>query len=394
MTYTISSWVVALAVFGCALAAENRPTTGPTANDSKTVPSEEVLSPAMRKSRDEAVDRALSWLASRQSSNGAFPTLDIGQPAVTALGLLAFLSCGHVPGEGPYGDKLAAAVDFIISHQDSEGLIATVSTPGYFRLHTASHTNIYNHAISAIALCEVYGMTAAERSRQIRPVIEKAVRFSRGRQLAPKEHSEDKGGWRYLRRWYYRDADLSVTSWQLVFLRSAKNAGFDIPTEYVDEGLAFVQRLYDPERGCFVYELSPDGFYPTRGMVGAGILSLSMAGKHGTEMAQAAGDWVLRNPFDRYNRLPVDPRTGLESTSRDRYHYGAYYCSQAMFQLGGRYWQRFYPRLVKTLVENQGSDGSWEAEAGEDNRYGNVYTTALVVLALSPPYQFLPVFQR
>jgi hypothetical protein len=162
----------------------------------------------------------------------------------------------------------------------------------------------------------------------------------------------------------------------------------------MDEGLTFVKRLYDLRRNCFIYELSPDGNYPTRGMVGAGILSLSMAGLHGTPMARSAGEWVLRNPFDRYNRRPPDPRTGLESTARDRYHYSAYYCSQAMFQLGGHYWERFYPPLVRTLVANQYPDGSWEAEAGEDNRYGNVYTTALVILAMTPPYQLLPVFQR
>jgi hypothetical protein len=354
----------------------------------------EVLSPVLRKARDASINRALAWLASRQAGDGSFPTLDIGQPAVTSLCVLAFLSCGHLPGEGPYGGHLEAALRFILSCQDSDGLIAKTPTPPGFQLHTASHTNIYNHAISGLALCEAYGMTSGARAGRIREAIEKAIKFTRGRQLAPKQYPEDRGGWRYLKRWLWRDSDMSVTSWQLVFLRSARNAGFDVPTEYVDQGLDFVRRCYDPSRGCFIYELSQDGNYPTRGMVGAGILSLSMAGLHQTEMAQTAAKWVLKNGFERYNQLPIDPRTGSSSTSRDRYHYSAYYCSQAFFQLGGRYWEQFYPPLAKTLVSNQSADGSWEAEAGEDQRYGNVYTTALIVLALSPPYQLLPVFQR
>ena len=132
----------------------------------------------------------------------------------------------------------------------------------------------------------------------------------------------------------------------------------------------------------------------TRGMVGSGVFSLSLAGKHNTPMAQTGAEYILRVGFDDYNRRPIDPRTGREETSRDRYHYGAFYCTQAMFQLGGDFWERFYPRLVTALLDNQNPDGSWDAESGEDNRYGNTYTTALVVLILTTPNQLLPTFQR
>ena len=69
-------------------------------------------------------------------------------------------------------------------------------------------------------------------------------------------------------------------------------------------------------------------------------------------------------------------------------------CSQAMFQLGGDYWTRFYPPLMKLLTENQNEDGSWDAEAVQETKFGNHYTTALTVLALTPPYQLLPIYQR
>ena len=95
--------------------------------------------------------------------------------------------------------------------------------------------------------------------------------------------------------------------------------------------------------------------------------------------------WILKHPFTHYNR---------RRQSDDRYHYSAYYCSQAMFQLGGKYWEQFYPDLQKVLLTNQQRDGSWDREAVHDGQFGNVYTTALTVLALTPPYQLLPIYQR
>ena len=68
--------------------------------------------------------------------------------------------------------------------------------------------------------------------------------------------------------------------------------------------------------------------------------------------------------------------------------------SQAMFPLGGHYWADYFPPLMEVLVENQQSDGSWSAESGYDRNFGNSCTTALVILALSPPCQLLPLYQR
>ena len=56
--------------------------------------------------------------------------------------------------------------------------------------------------------------------------------------------------------------------------------------------------------------------------------------------------------------------------------------------------QSIFPKLMETLVKNQRKDGSWDREAVSDGRYGNVYTTALSVLALTQPYQLGPIFQR
>ena len=107
-------------------------------------------------------------------------------------------------------------------------------------------------------------------------------------------------------------------------------------------------------------------------------------------MAQRSGDWLLTRDFTKYN---ADKPAGGLSWQPDRYHYGVFHGTQAMYELGGRYWKKFYPPVVETLLANQQSDGAWSVET-YDKRYGNCYTTSLSILALSVPNQMLPIFQR
>ena len=66
-----------------------------------------------------------------------------------------------------------------------------------------------------------------------------------------------------------------------------------------------------------------------------------------------------------------------------------------MFQLGGDFWRKFFPRLLTVLAEAQHADGSWDIESLDaEANFGNIYTTALCVLSLTPPYQILPIYQR
>jgi hypothetical protein len=69
--------------------------------------------------------------------------------------------------------------------------------------------------------------------------------------------------------------------------------------------------------------------------------------------------------------------------------YGWYYCSQAMFQLGGKHWEGWAPRMYDILLKSQQQDGSWPAERG-----GATYSTALAVLAMAVTYHQLPIYQR
>ena len=123
-------------------------------------------------------------------------------------------------------------------------------------------------------------------------------------------------------------------------------------------------------------------------MNGAGILALAHAGFHHSEEARRAGDWLLQHGFGDYNAT-------MPGEHSDRYHYGVFTCCQAMYQLGGTYWKRFFPPAVEAMLANQQPDGSWPIDSQfKDYAYGNAYSSSLVVLTLGAPNQLLPVFQR
>jgi hypothetical protein len=344
---------------------------------------------------DEAVDRALVWLAGQQQRDGSFPTLDTGQPAVTCLCTMAFMSHGHVPGEGRYGTKLDAAVNYVLGCQKQNGLIALVGPDGPQISRRVEHdigvTVAYNHAISSLMLSELYGTTGAgDDAKRIERVITKSIATSLEMQRWPKERAIDRGGWRYIDDFDHEDSDLSITGWELMFLRSARNAGFNVPEGTINDAVAYVRRTFSQEYSAFGYAAG-EGDFRSRGMAGAGILALAHAGLHHTHEAQRSGEWILEHDFDNYNEI----NRFTQSWFNDRYHYGLFNCCQGMYQLGGRYWREFFPRAVRTVLAGQQPDGSWPAESHfHDGQFGNSYTTALVVLSLGAPNQLLPIYQR
>jgi hypothetical protein len=351
---------------------------------------DDVLPAAEWRRVDAAVDRALHWMAAQQQPGGAFPTLDRGQPGVTSLGVLAFMAHGHKPNDGEFGDRLEAATDFILSCQKANGLFA-LQGPEETRITPSVPNEIgeacaYNHAIASLTLSEMYGMGQPRRATQLQRAIDRALKATLEMQQWPKGIPDDRGGWRYITDDGPYDSDLSITGWQLMFLRSARNAGFDVPEQRVKDAVGYIRRTFDRGAGTFGYTLERTNSH-TRGMAGAGILALAHAGYHHSVEAQGAGKWLLENGFDDYN--------ANNGVGADRYHYSLFNACQGMYQLGSPYWERFFPRTVAALLASQQPDGSWQAESLQrDGAYGNSYTTALVLLSLGAPNQFLPVFQR
>jgi hypothetical protein len=379
-------------------AANSADDDDPAAAAEKANPGEDtpanVLSPDEWQRTDVAVERALAWLVSQQQPDGSFASLPTGQPGVTSLCVMAFIAHGHVPGDGPYARQLERAAEFVLSCQKQNGLLTFVGHDGPEILRDVNGhmgtTTAYNHAISALTVSELYGMSGGERAERMERVIKKALRASLEMQRWPKDNPSDHGGWRYLDNRDESDSDLSLTGWELMFLRSARNAGFDVPKKPIDDAVAYVRRCYSEKYGTFEYWIDrTDG--RTRGMAGAGILALAHAGFHKSTEAQRTGEWILAQKFEPYNQ-PI-----LYSGDKllDRYHYAVLNCCQGMYQLGGRHWEEFYPRIVRELLDHQQQGGSWPADRHKtDAKFGNAYTTALVIITLGAPNQLLPIFQR
>jgi hypothetical protein len=338
---------------------------------------------------DESAARALTWLASRQQPDGSFPTYETGQPGVTSLVVLAFLAQGNSPGNGDYGHELSRAIEYVISCQKPNGLLSIVGPEGQIEPNSPYRWQdvpaSYNHAISSLMLSEVYGMRELADQGKMRPAIEAALRVHQDVQRA-KKRNVDAGGWRYFSRYDQAESDLSITGWYLMSLRSARNAGFDVPQAPIDRAMAYVLRCYSHEEQTFTYTMPSPRRPLSRAMAAAGILALAHGGQHKSPEARAAGDWLLQNPFRDYNRLEFE---------KDSYHYGMFYTCQAMYQLGGDHWRKYFPNAAEQLIAHQASNGSWSPDAnGNEQTYGQCYTTALGVLALSAANQLLPIFQR
>ena len=366
----------------------------------RQAPSTKVLTKNQWKQVDESVKRGLQWLATQQQKDGSFKTLDMGQPAITSLCLMAFLAQGESPADGQYQQQLAKAVDYIIAQQKPNGLIAKtapeeVPIPRDIQHVGVGEQSAYNHAISGLALAEVYGQCNQEQAEQISPVIEKAIKATLEMQQWKGKQAYDVGGWRYVSRPFpNQDSDLSVTGWQLMFLRSAKNAGFDVPKASIDAAVKYVEKCFlkDKDRRAHSYlaDANVRRNAVTRAMAGAGVLAMAHAGKHDSQEVLDSGKWILAHDFSNYN---VDTTAYPITWTEDRFHYGALICTQAMFQLGGKYWEQFFPPLVDVLLANQEAKGSWPPEK-EERAYGSCYSTSLCILSFSVPNQMLPIFQR
>jgi hypothetical protein len=314
---------------------------------------------------DQAVAKALGYLRRTQTRDGCWKSFGFGSEksaGITGLSVMAFMSAGQTATEGEHSQAVADGIRWVLARQQQNGVIST-----------DRDYEMYHHGICTLMLAECIGMCPPDMSGDVRSALAKAVPVIL---KAQRQNGSHAGGWRYTV--YGGDADLSVTGWQLLALRAAKNVGCDVPAAAIDKAVAYVRRCYDDNRGTFTYTIR--GTH-TVACAGTGILGLELCGRglHRCRQSLRAGAYVLRNP-----------------PSFDQAHcfYGLYYCSQAMFQLGDNYWTAYRARLHNLLLRTQRPDGAWFGNDGEARRVGPNYTTAMAVLALTVEHRFLPIYQR
>ncbi len=314
-----------------------------------------------------SIDRGIAYLTARVNDDGSIANGLRYPTATTSLAIMAFTAVGHQPTDlTPQGKVLRDALRYIL---DQERL-----TPeGYFG--QADNSRMYGHGITALMLCEMLGMGIDEQQdRVIRDRAERAISLILKAQAVNKRGSHYHGGWRYEPS--STDSDLSVTVWQVMALRASKAAGIDVPTQAIDDAVAYLERSYmqtSNNAGGFGYE---PGQQPRYATTAAGLLAMQVCGRYEHEKVLGAAKF-LRD-------LGPQP-------NEQWFYYGSYYYAIGMDQTGKDHGDHAAQRIWDTLSRLQRSDGSW---AGASQETDPVYATSLAILALSVRYHYLPIYQR
>jgi len=300
----------------------------------------------------EAIEKGLKFLASKQASNGSWPS-GAATVAVTALSGIALLSAGNTPQGGLYSGSVQRAAAFLVSACDPQN--------GYI---SVQNSNMYNHGFATVFLAEVYGMS---RDEKIHEALVRAVRLIENTQ-------NQQGGWRY--NPVPLDADLSVTICCLMGLRAARNAGVSVSKKTIASAVAYVKGCQNQD-GSFTYMFHGEPLKHQGGggyaRTSAGLCSLFYCGLYeGPEIDK--GLEYLRSQY----RILTQPY----------FMYAQYYAAQAFHQAGGADWQNYYFFMRDFFLQRQRPDGSWVGEVSPE------YETAMALIVLTMPNELLPIFQR
>ena len=346
-----------------------------------------------------ALDRGLAWLAANQTAAGNWDSTDLG---LVATGALAFLSAGHTPGSGRYGDNVQRALDYIVTNAKPSGLL-NISAP---------QRDMYNHGLATFVLGQAYGMTADPR---VGRTLDRALKLI-ARTQGPG------GGWNY--QALPQDGDLSLCVMQAKALRSAVDSGLDISPAVIEKAIARVRLHYFPKNGNpnapeaelrtiggqFTYNTG--GGNATVAMASAGVVCMQEFGQY--------EDWRIAKSMDVVTKAIKAAKP--QATRNGTMPFDAYtlnYVGQSLYQVGGQGWRDHYPKLRDCLVASQvigkgqgkqrakgqdkdrsqvsdedSDEGHWLAGAHVDGKPGMLYGTSVGVFILAIPNRYLPILQE
>ena len=330
---------------------------------------------------EAAVERGLRWLAANQGPEGNWGSNDLG---LVAVGGLAFLSAGHMPGIGEHGEACERALSYVVKNAKPSGLLNIAD----------GRRDTYNHGLATFVLGQAYGMTSDAR---VGKALDRALKLI-ARMQGPV------GGWGYEAK--PQDGDLSLSVMQAKALRSAVDSGFEIPPSVIEKAIVNVRGHYTPQGGNpnrpeaelrkipgqFTY--AKGGGNPTVAMAAAGVVCLQEFGQYddwriAKSMERVTTDIAKIKPAKAHNgQMPFDA-------------YTLNYVGQSLYQVGGPGWKQHYPALRDALVgsqvidpKNPANDGKWAAGNHVSGKPGDLYGTAVAVFVLSIPNRYLPILQE
>jgi len=352
-----------------------------------------------------AIARGLDFLARVQLDDGRWRFDDLrgtidpeeepvsirADVAATGLALLAFLGAGHDHIDGRYCWTVDDALQYLIRTQQENGeLFVDDGRP------TGLVTRFYGHGIAALALVEAYGMTG---DPQLISPAQRALDY-----LAQTQHPT-MGGWRYSPG---VNTDLSVTGWQLVALRSGQLAGLEVQPDTLARISKCLALCRDNASRPGLYRYNPwasptdpltrHGRLPSTVMTSVGVLmELHLGCLSDDARLHAGAEQLLANLPQVGSSRDGAPIGTLANPQRDTYYW--YYGTQAMYYLGGDYWQAWARALEPLLTQSQSREGplagSWDPRRPVPDKWsaygGRLYVTALNLLSLEIYSRRLPL---
>jgi squalene cyclase len=280
---------------------------------------------------------------------------------MTGMAGIALLAEGSTTTQGRFAPNIRAAVDFLVSISQRNGLIGEPFDDKY----------TYGHGYALLFLSQVLGEEEdLERREELIDVITRAVQFSGWSQTSS-------GGWGYMSARDINDVDEGSTAvTQIQALRAARNAGIPVPREIIDRAVAYLHKVaIDEGRGGIQYSLRIGGG-GRPAITAASIVSLTDMGEY--------DDPLIPNLL-----IFVDRHLGdVNNPSQGFWHYAHYYFAQVNYRRGGEVWENYRNRLFARLIREQNSDGSWRGN------FGSLYVTASNLTILQLDNGTLPIFMR
>ncbi|MBP3693796.1 MAG: hypothetical protein J6J31_05115, partial [Thermoguttaceae bacterium] len=304
--------------------------------------------------------------------------------ATTGLAVLAFQAGGHYFFNGhKYSENVTHGLDWLAKIQDSRGAIVTPMSDGSGIYHEKF---MYEHGIAAFALAEACALAKAE-GEEIPPKYYRAMKLAIDFILRI-QHLD--GGWRY-KTDPAEVSDTSVTGWQILALKSAKEAGYKIPQPAIDKIALFYSKHTRGDETRYTSTMGGT----TEALTGIGLLVRQF-------LLDQGGAAYVHLGAKRLAKFAMSEWEAKKEEERVPDFYSWYKCSLAMQQYGGKEWEIWNEIVRNELVrlQRRGDDcltGSWDPESDvyfEMGGGGRIYVTAMGALTLQVYYRYTTQEER
>ena len=332
---------------------------------------------------EAAVAHGMRWLAKHQFPDGGWSfehdahpdckgkcsqpgTLkEGGRMAATGMALLAFLGGGHTHQNGDYEKEVKNGVEFLLKNGKP--------TPQGFDLCplVTANEKMYTQGLCTIALSELAALTKDNRVKQ---AAVSSVAF-----IVAGQNTKS-GGWRYTPN-TPDPGDTSVVGWQIMALKSAKNANLPVAPGAFKGAEQFLNAAQLQGGSQYMYDLNQKSATPT--MTAAGLLCRMYLGWDRKNKALQEGVKYLAAAKPAPNNM-----------------YYNYYATQVMHHWGGDEWTTWNSVMRDQLIRTQKMakdghmQGSWDLADPHGAVGGRLYMSCLCIMTLEVYYRHLPIYRR